>query len=928
MTEVATSNFREEIAIIGMAGRFPGAKTVTQFWQNLRKGIESIESYTAEELKASGVDKAKINNPSFVNKGAAIEGSDSFDAMFFEYTPIEAEIMDPQHRILLECAWEALEDAGYNPETYNGPIGVFGGVAPNTYYTNILLKCPEILERAGRQLMVLGNEKDYAISRISFKLNLKGPSVNVNTACSSTGVALHMACQSVLSGESDLALVGGAKIQSPIQDGYVYQEGGIFSPDGHCRAFDAEAQGTRFGNGVAMIVIKRLSEALRDGDTVHAVVKGTAVNNDGALKVGFTAPSIQGQALVIEEAISMAEVSPDTIGYVETHGTGTSLGDPIEVAALTNAFQKWTQKKAFCAIGSVKTNIGHLDAAAAMAGIIKTVLALKHKQIPPSLNFNNPNPQIDFENSPFYVNKKLSDWQADGVPRRAGISSFGLGGTNAHMILEEAPETEPSGPSRAYQLVLLSAKSENALNTSTSSLVEYIKLNSHANLADVAYTYQNGRKIFDWRRMVVCHDIADCASALETLDPRKVLTFFQEPMNRGIVFMFSGQGSQYVNMGLELYRSESTFRAAVDRCAEILRASLSLDLRDILYPDGGNLDEIAGKLEQTSIAQPALFTVEYALAKLWMSWGINPSAMVGHSIGEYVAACLAGVVSLEDGLSLVATRGRLMQELPGGSMLAVPLAEADIAPFLGNHLSLATVNAPALCVVSGEKEAVEDLKNQLAKKNVHCRHLHTSHAFHSAMMEPILHAFTERAKQIRWNRPQIPFLSNVTGTWITPDEAIDPGYWATHLRQTVRFSECVDELLKESNRVFLELGPGKTLCTLVKQQQLNSSKKQVVLSSIRHPKEQKSDIAFILNTLGSLWLAGIEVNWSGFYKDERRHRIPLPTYPFERKRYWIELTDNPNRSKSVSQRFEYCRVVLYSFLEKKCSTQTVSSRSS
>ena len=903
MKEFEASTIREEVAIIGMAGHFPGAKDISQFWHNLCEGIESIETFTPEQLSASGVDSATLENPAWVNKGAVMEGADFFDATFFGFSPLEAEIMDPQHRVFLECAWEALEDAGYDPETYHGRIGVFGGVALNTYFPNILLKRPDVVERAGHQLMVLANEKDYAVSRVSFKLNLKGPSINANTACSSSGVALHMAYQSILSGESDMALVGGVKIQAPLNAGYLYQEGGILSPDGHCRAFDAEARGTRFGSGVAMIVVKRLSDALDDGDAIHAVVKGTAINNDGALKVGFTAPSVQGQAEVIEEALAMAEVSPDSIGYVEAHGTGTSLGDPIEVAALTKAYRKWTERTSYCPIGSVKTNIGHLDAAAGIAGIMKTVLALKHKQIPASLNFTNPNPQIDFENSPFYVNNRLREWPADGAPRCAGVSSFGLGGTNAHIILEEAPDTTPSGPSRPQHLLLISAKSENALNTATSNLVTYLKQHPQVDPADVAYTLQVGRKGFEWRRMVVCHNAADCVTALESRDPGRVLSFFEEPTNRDVVFMFTGQGSQYVNMGLELYRSESTFRAAVDRCAEILRPNLSLDIRDILYPDGGNLDEIAQRLEQTCIAQPALFTIEYALAKLWMSWGVNPTAMVGHSIGEYVAACLAGVFSLEDVLPLVATRGRLMQELSAGSMLAVPLTEAEIEPFLGDRLSLATVNTPALCVVSGDKEAVDDFQKQLAGKNVACRHLHTSHAFHSKMMDPILDAFTECVNQVRRHSPQIPFLSNVSGTWITPDEAMDPGYWSRHLRQTVRFSECVEKLLKESNRVFLEVGPGQTLSTLVKRHP-KRFKDQIVLSSIRHPKEQKSDSEFILTTLGRLWLAGIKVDWSGFYKDERRHRIPLPTYPFERQRYWVE-PQQPVHTRTAPQEVSY-----------------------
>ena len=902
MMEHVSSAIREEIAIIGMAGHFPGAKDIDDFWRNLCDGIESIETFSVEELKASSVDEATLQNPCFVNKGAVMEGADCFDATFFEFSPLEAEIMDPQHRVFLECAWEAMEDAGYDPETYNGRIGVFGGVALNTYFHNILVRRPDIVERAGHQLMVLANEKDYAVTRVSFKLNLKGPSINVNTACSSSGVALHMACQSVLSGESDMALVGGVRIQAPLKAGYLYQEGGIVSPDGHCRAFDADARGTRFGNGVTMIVVKRLSEAHRDGDTIHAVVKGTAINNDGYLKVGFTAPSIQGQSAVIEEAIAMAEVSPDSIGYVEAHGTGTSLGDPIEVAALSKAFRKWTERKRYCPIGSVKTNIGHLDAAAGMAGVIKTALALKHKQIPPSLKFNNPNPQIDFENSPFYVNTKLSEWPASDTPRRAGVSSFGLGGTNAHIILEEAPERESSGATRPQQLLLISAKSETALDSATTNLVKHLKDHPYLNLSDIVYTLQVGRKAFNYRRMTVCQSIDDCVKALETLDPERVFTFFQEPMNRDVVFMFSGQGSQYVNMGLELYRNESLFREQIDRCSEILQPHCSFDLRDVLYPGQENIEEAAQKLKQTLITQPALFVIEYALARLWMSWGVKPIAMVGHSIGEYVAACLAGVFSLEDALSLVATRGRLMQELPNGSMLAVALSEKEIEPLLNERLSLSAVNGPSFCTVSGHKEAIEDLEKQLSDKNVGCRHLHTSHAFHSKMMDPIIDAFTEQARGDFYNTPQIPIFSTVTGTWITSDQPMNATYWAKNLRQTVRFSDCIEELLRDPDRILLEVGPGQTLSTLVRQHPNRSE--QIVLSSIRHPQEHKSDMAFILNTLGRLWLAGIQVDWSGFYRNERRHRVPLPTYPFERQRYWVE-PQTPVQDTTAVQTLSY-----------------------
>jgi phthiocerol/phenolphthiocerol synthesis type-I polyketide synthase E len=891
MYNVDLTEQRDEIAIIGMAGRFPGARNIDEFWQNLRDGVESIAFFTSEELAASGVDPELLKDPSYVNAAGLLEEADSFDASFFGYSPREAEIMDPQHRIILECAWTAMEHAGYDPEWYDGLIGVFGGVAQNTYFIHNISVYRDLIDSGAPYVAMLGSEKDFPATRVSYKLDLRGPSINVQTACSTSGVAVHLACQSLLTGESDIALAGGARVRVPLKAGYVYVEGGIPSPDGHCRAFDEEAQGTLYGSGVGIIVLKRLADAVRDGDCIHAVIKGSAINNDGAARVGYTAPSVQGQAAVIEEALAMAEVDADTISYVETHGTGTPIGDTIEIAALTKAFRKTTDRVGFCPIGSVKTNIGHLDAGAAVAGIIKTVLALQHKLIPPSLHFERPNPQIDFENSPFYVNSKLSEWHAGDTPRRAGVSSFGLGGTNAHIVLEEAAKVEPSGESRPYQMLLLSTKSESSLERATSNITEHLRRNPDLNLADVAYTLQVGRRAFGQRRVLVCQDLDE---AVAELTPSangfgsKVLTGSQPVKERSIVFMFTGQGAQYVNMAQELYQVELTFREQVDLCCDLLQPHLALDLRSVLYPgEGADLEAAAEQLKQTAITQPALFVIEYALAQLWREWGIEPQAMVGHSIGEYAAACLAGVFSLEDALSLVAARGRLMQGLPGGSMLAVLLPEKEIAPFLDETLSLAVINGPSLCVVSGEKEAIEGLEKQLSNKQVHCRHLRTSHAFHSKMMDPILDAFTEQIRQVRLNPPQIPFVSNVTGTWITSDEAVSPSYWAKHLRQTVRFSDCLQELSKEPSRVLLEVGPGHTLSTLARQHP-DVTKEQIVLSSTRHPKEQKSDVAFILNTLGRLWLAGIQVDWSGFYGDERRHRLPLPTYPFERKRFWID----------------------------------------
>ncbi|MEH2238959.1 SDR family oxidoreductase [Nostoc sp.] len=874
-----------EIAIIGIAGRFPQAKNIDEFWKNIQSGIESISFFSDEELLSSGTDSAILNNPKFVKARAVLEDVELFDASFFGFNPREAEITDPQHRIFLECASVALEDAGYDSQTYKGSIGVYAGSSLSSYLLNNIYLNPNIINSIDSHQLAIAGDKDYLTTRVSYKLNLTGPSYTVQTACSTSLVAVHLACQSLLNGECDMALAGGVSISSSRKSGYFYKEGGIGSPDGHCRAFDAKAQGTVSGEGVGIVVLKRLEDALADQDSIHAVIKGSAINNDGSFKVSYTAPRIDSQAKVIKTAQVVAEVEPETITYIEAHGTGTSLGDPIEIAALTQAFRTSIQNKGFCAIGSVKTNIGHLDAAAGVTGLIKTVLALKHKQIPPSLHFEEPNPQIDFTNSPFYVNTTLSEWKTNGTPRRAGVSSFGIGGTNAHIILEEAPAIETSGTSRPWQLLLLSAKTTTALESATTNLVNHLQQDSNLNLADVAHTLAVGRRAFDHRRMVMCQDVKDAVKVLSTLDPQRVFTHYQQPSNCPIVFMFSGQGTQYVNMGREVYQSEPTFTLAVDNCCELLKPHLDFDLRHVLYPDEAEKEKAAEQLKQTFVAQPALFTIEYALAQLWMAWGVRPEAMIGHSIGEYVAATLSGVFSLEDALALVATRGRLMQQLPSGEMLSVQLTEQEVQPLLGRELSLAASNGPAYCVVSGSTEAIEQLHQKLQGKGVGCRRLHTSHAFHSQMMEPILDPFSHLLQKITLNSPKIPFVSNVSGTWITVAEATDPKYWAKHLRQTVRFSEGITELLKTPERILLEVGPGRTLSTFAL---THYDSEPVVLTSIRHPQEQQSDVAFLHKTLGKLWLFGVKVDWSGFYANEQRHHIPLPTYPFERQRYWIE----------------------------------------
>ncbi len=915
-------DFSNEIAIIGMSGRFPGARSIHEFWQNLQDGRESISFFTDQELAASGVKPAVYNQQQYVKAGAVLDGVDMFDAAFFGITPRDAALMDPQQRLFLECAWEALEQAGYDAERYAERIGIYAGASMDTYLLSNLASNRELIEKEGLFQIGLGNERDYLATRVSYKLNLRGPSISVSSACSTSLVAVHLAVQSLLNSECDMALAGGVSVRVPHKIGYVYQEGGIVSPDGHCRAFDEQAQGTLRGNGVGVVLLKRLADALQDGDTIFAVIKGSAINNDGSAKIGYTAPGTQGQAQVIAEAQAIAGIEPEMVTYVEAHGTGTALGDPIEIAALTRAFRTGTKKNNFCAIGSVKTNVGHLDAAAGITGLIKTVLALVHKQLPPSLHFVRPNPRIDFANSPFYVNTQLTEWKSEGFPRTAGVSSFGIGGTNAHVVLQEAPPvTVPAREAKPWQLLLLSARTETALATMSANLARHLAQQPELPLADVAAVLQLGRKQFDIRRAVVCHNSEEAIRALEMLDHQHVATGEKSALQRPVTFLFPGQGSQHIQMAAELYQYEPVFRKYVDMCAHSFQPYLKADLRKICYPASEEAAEATQKLTRTAIAQPALFTIEYALAQLWMAWGIQPQALIGHSIGEYVAACLAGVFSLEDAIRLVALRGKMMQALPAGDMLAVSLPPDALQPFLNEQLSLAAINTPARCVLSGTKEAVRAVeealeipsdnavsqlataqslgKEVLVEKGVMTRRLHTSHAFHSSMMDPILAAFTAEVKKVQLKAPVLPFVSNVTGAWITAAEATDPAYWARHLRQTVQFAAGLQLLMEDPQCVLLEVGPGAALCTLAKQHSARK-KEQRVLSSLPHAQKEASDFAHVLQTLGQLWIAGVRVDWTSFAGDSWQ-RVPLPTYPFERQRHWIEAPDVKHQQEVIYQ---------------------------
>ncbi len=887
MSESDLSGNLDGIAIVGMTGRFPGARNLDDFWQNIRDGVESIAFFSEAELEAAGIPPTVLQSPNYVKAGALLDDIDQFDAGFFGLNPREAAATDPQHRIFLECAWEALEHAGYDPASYNGLIGVYAGAGINPYAMS------SIYANTTNVQTLISSDKDFLTTRVSYKLNLKGPSVAVQTACSTSLVAVQLACQGLQNYQCDMALAGGVSIAFTQKTGYVYQEEGILSPDGHCRAFDARAQGTVAGDAVGIVVLKRLEDAIADRDSIHAIIRGAAINNDGAVKVGYTAPSVGGQAEVIAMAQAMAGVDPKTISYIEAHGTGTTLGDPIEIAALTEAFRAHTRKTGFCAIGSLKTNIGHVNAAAGVSGLIKTVLMMKHRHLPPSLHFTEPNPAIDFANSPFYVNHTLADWPVGETPRRAGVSSFGIGGTNAHVLLEEAAEPPVPDATRACQLLLLSARSEAALDTATANLAAHLKRApiDDLNLADVAYTLKTGRRAFGHRRIAVCRSAGDAIDALETVDPARVFSAATSPQDgkqADIVFLFPGQGTQDANMAADLYRNEPTFREWVDRGAMHLRSHLGQDLRRVIYLDDPQFSGDAPlSLDQTAMAQPALFVIEYALAQLWMSWGVHPQAMIGHSIGEYTAACLAGVFSLEDALTLVAARGRLMQQLSRGAMLAVPLSEQETRRLMPNALSIAAVNAPSCCVVSGPTDAVAILERELDAKGTPYRRLHTSHAFHSEMMDPILDAFRSQVDAVALQPPQIPYVSNVTGTWAHAADVTHADYWVRHLRQTVRFSAGMEEILQDSERMLLEVGPGRTLTTLAQSHPKRGSGR-VMLTSLPSAGQEVAEQALLLQAVGRLWLSGAAIDWAGFYAHEQRQRVPLPTYPFERQRYWMD----------------------------------------
>ena len=859
----------QSVAIIGASGRFPGAADIASFWENIAAGVDSIEHFSEAELRARGVAEEMLGHPSYVKAGARMPGAEDFDPEFFDMTPREAEITDPQHRILLECAYEALENAGYVAHREPGAIALYAGVGLNTYLINNLLPREDVLRSLGMHQLLLGNDKCYATSRIAYKLNLRGPCMTVDTACSSSLVAIVLAYKSLISFDCDMALAGGAKVNAA-DNGYPYEAGSINSPDGRCRAFDAEARGTVFGSGAGIVVLKRLEDAVRDRDNIQAVIRGAAINNDGAAKVGFTAPSVTGQRSAIRQALAFAEVDPATIGYVEAHGTGTALGDPVELAALAEAFGD--VPRGSCAIGSAKANIGHLETAAGVAGLIKVVEALRHRQLPPSVNFDRPNPAIGFETSPFYVNRELRGWDADGAPRRACLSSFGLGGTNAHIVLEEAPEIAPAAATGTPELLLVSARSADALDKSVARLAARLAGPAAPALADAAFTLACGREHHPFRRFAVARP-GEQAGQFQRGTPAPAA---KDPR---LAFVIPGQGIQAAGMAAAAY-AQPAFRAALDECLQAMGA-VGTELREMLLAGG-----TAAAIDRTEYAQPAIFATSYASAKLWQSYGLVPDLLIGHSLGEYVAACLAGVFTLPDAARLVVERARLMQAQPSGAMAAVQMAEADLQALLAEHpewgCDIAGANAPAATVATGGHQGIASLIAAVGAAGGQARLLRTSHAFHSRMMDGVLAPFEQAAARVPLQAPAVPVVSSLTGKLLTDEQATSPRYWADQLRGTVRFADGMGTALGEGISTFLDIGPSATATALALANAASSGAR--VIGGFPDGDHE----AGLLKALGAVWAAGHAVSWKSIYAERGCRRVELPAYPFEKRRCWIE----------------------------------------
>jgi len=878
----------DDIAVVGMSVALPGAASVQEYWTNLRDGIESIQSVDEDSLLAAGERAETLRDPNYVPSCAPLGGFDEFDAEFFEFSPKEAAILDPQHRKFLEVAWGAMEDAGHTPESLRGQVGVYAGCGMGSYFYFNICSNPDLVDDVGMFLLRhTGNDKDFLTTRVSHVFDLKGPSVNVQTACSTSLVAIHYAAEALRNGECDMALAGGVTIELPQGRGYLYKENEILSPDGHCHAFDHRAQGTVFGSGAGAVALRRLSDAVADGDHIWAVIKGSAINNDGAAKAGYLAPSVDGQSAAVRKALTAARVNPETIDYVECHGTGTYIGDPIEVAALTEAYRDGTDAKGYCRIGSVKTNIGHLDTAAGVAGFVKTALALEHKTLPPSLGFEKPNPTIDFETSPFQVNDALRPWMSHKGPRRAAVNALGVGGTNAHAILEEAPVRPASEESDfPFQVLCLSGQTKAALEANTQNLIAYLRANPEVELADVAFTLKEGRRGFAKRRVVVAETATEAADMLETANPREVFTHDHLGPQPETVFMFPGGGAQFAGMARDLYETEPVFADWMDQGLDHLEKSLDFDIRALWLPEPGDEASANAALLKPSVQLPLIMIVEYALAQLWISWGVRPAAMVGHSMGENTAACLAGVMRFEDCIDLVQLRGRLFDTIEPGGMLSISLPLAEVEALVGEDLDIASVNAPELTAVSGPNDRLDALAEQLRARGVEFQRIPIDIAAHSRMLEPILGAYGDFLRRLDLQPPTLPVMSNRTGHPLTAEQAMSVDYWVEQLRNTVRFADCIETLGATKGRVYLEVGPGKALSALA--QMSPEVAPGQVLSSLRHPDQDIADDAYFFGVIGRLWACGVEADWPQVWGDAQRNRLSLPTYAFQRNRYFIE----------------------------------------
>jgi acyl transferase domain-containing protein len=896
-----TINHRQErIAIIGMSVRFPGADNCREFWQHLEAGKEVISRYTEEELLAAGVPESLVKDPNYVRAKGALKDVWGFDAGFFGYSPREAALMDPQQRLLLECSWEALEDAGYDPGIYKGAIGVYAGSGVGRYLLN--------RETGGKNNITdrfqvdISNNPDFLASRVAYKLNLTGPAISVQTACSTSLVAVHQACQALQTGDCEMALAGGVSLGQLEKSGYLYQPGMIYSPDGRCRAFDANAKGIVRGQGAGMVLLKRYEEAVNEGDHIYAVILSTAINNDGSNKIGYTTPSVEGQSKVIQQAHRKASISADSIGYIEAHGTGTLVGDPMELEGLIKAFRASTDKKQFCAIGSVKTNMGHLDAAAGIAGLIKAALCLYHRKLVPSLHFEQPNPYIDFKNSPFYVNTGTVDWKEGPWPRRAGISAFGIGGTNAHVLIEEAPKPKvPKASEGCWQLLPLSARTATALQALVARMLHYLRQRPLPPLPDIARTLQTGRRIFGYRYQVVCRNREEAIKALQQFDTSTLLPVKEEPAP--VVFMFQGQGAFYQDMGRGLYEALPVFRNTVDECTAIMRRTFPERFENMTVEQllGWINGKTSGELSLTT-----LFILQYALARHFMSVGIKPAALIGYSSGEYVAACLAGIFSLQDALTLVTIRWQLITQTAPGKMIAIRLPEAQTLALINDHhlpLDIAGTTSPGTCVVSGSTNAIGYLEKLLLQQGIKSHYLPINHAAHSRLLEPIREILRTKLASIKIQPPQLPVISNVTGTWMQATEVVTPDYWVHHLRHTVRFSEGLDCLFAEEGleqAVFLEVGPGQVLSNLARQHSGIRDTQTLLFTMDSGVGEMKNEMRDLYAATGKLWEAGVDIHWQALPGKNYKHRVSLPAYPFERQTHKVTVTNTLDRSLEIA----------------------------